>query len=216
MKSSKTRERLQTFGEELANSISHGIGLLGAIAATPILIVVAARNAGPKAIVAVSIFGSTMIFLYLMSTLYHALPQSRAKRIFNVLDHSAIFILIAGTYTPFTLLVLGNGWGWSLFGVIWGLAVLGVVLKILGLLDNPVLSTLLYVAMGWLVVIAIKPLWAHLSPAGLIWLAAGGLAYTLGVGFFAATRLKYAHFVWHLFVLAGTTCHFIAVLLYAA
>jgi hemolysin III len=204
-----------SIGEEIANSVSHGIGLLGAVAATPVLIVVASRHGGATGIVAASVFAATMIFMYLMSTLYHALPESRAKRVFNVLDHCAIYVLIAGTYTPFTLIVLGGGWGWSMFGVIWGLAIVGVVFKAVGRMRHPVLSTTIYVVMGWLVIIAIKPLWHQLPLSGVIWLCAGGIAYTLGVTFFSARGMRYNHLVWHLFVLAGTTCHFIAVLKYA-
>jgi hemolysin III len=209
------RERIQSMGEEIANSVSHGVGLLGALAVTPILIVVASKHGGATGIVAASVFGATIILMYLMSTLYHALPDGRAKWVFNVLDHCAIYVLIAGTYTPFTLVVLGGSWGWSMFGVVWSLAILGIVFKAIGKMRHPILSTTIYVVMGWLVVIAIKPLWHELPLWGVIWLAAGGIAYTLGVAFFAATGLRYNHLVWHLFVLAGTTCHFIAVLKYA-
>jgi len=209
------RHRVQSLGEEIANSISHGVGLVGAIAVTPIMIVVATRSAGAIGVVAASIFGATMILMYLMSTLYHAMPQGRAKRVFKILDHSAIYLLIAGSYTPFTLVVLRGGWGWSLFGVIWGLAILGIFFKAFARLRHPTVSTVIYVAMGWLIVIAIKPLWDHVSPWGVVWLGAGGMAYTLGVTFYAAQGLRYGHLVWHLFVLAGTCCHFIAVLKYA-
>lgn len=215
MRTNIWRQRAQSLGEEIANSISHGVGLVGAVAVTPIMIVFATRSAGAIGVVAASIFGATMIFLYLMSTLYHALPDSRAKRVFKVLDHVAIYLLIAGSYTPFTLVVLGGGWGWSLFGVIWGLAIAGIVFKAFARLRHPVVSTAIYVVMGWLIVIAIKPLWDHVPPWGVVWLVAGGMAYTLGVAFYAAQGLRYGHLVWHLFVLAGTTCHFIAVLRYA-
>jgi hemolysin III len=215
MKKSIWRDRVQTLGEEIANSISHGLGLAGAIAVTPIMIIVASRSTGVKGIVAASIFGATMIFMYLMSTLYHAFPESKAKRVFNILDHSAIYVLIAGTYTPFTLVVLGGGWGWSLFGVIWGLAIAGIVFKSIWGLRYPVFSNIVYLVMGWMIVIAIKPLSDHVPIWGIVWLGAGGIAYTLGVAFFAATGLRYSHLIWHLFVLAGTTFHFIAVLKYA-
>jgi hemolysin III len=208
-------QRTQSTGEEIANSISHGIGLVGAIVVTPILIIVANRSAGATGVIAASVFGVTMIFMYLMSTLYHAMPEGRAKRVFNTLDHSAIYLLIAGTYTPFTLVVLGGGWGWSLFGIIWGLAVVGIVFKAVGSVRHPVLSTTIYVMMGWIAIIAIKPLWHQLPLWGVIWIGVGGIAYTLGVAFFVATRLRYNHLVWHLFVLTGTTSHFIAVLKYA-
>jgi hemolysin III len=215
MKTNLWRERFQSLGEEIANSVSHGVGLLGALAVTPILIVVASKKGGTTGIVAASVFGATIILMYTMSTLYHALPEGKAKWVFNVLDHCAIYVLIAGTYTPFTLVVLGGRWGWTMFGVVWGLAIVGIVFKAIGKMRHPVLSTTIYVVMGWLVVVAIKPLWHKLPLWGVIWLAAGGIAYTLGVAFFAATGLRYNHLVWHLFVLAGTTCHFIAVLIYA-
>jgi len=215
METNLWRERLQSVGEEIANSVSHGAGLLGAMVATPILIVVASQRGGATGIVAASVFGATMILMYLMSTLYHALPQSRAKWVFNILDHCAIYVLIAGTYTPFTLVVLGGGWGWSMFGVIWGFAVVGIVFKALGRMRHPILSTIIYVVMGWLIMIAARPLWHQLPLGGVIWLAAGGIAYSLAVAFFTATGLRYNHLVWHLFVIAGTSCHFIAVLKYA-
>lgn len=210
------RERTQSLGEEIANSISHGVGLVAAIAAVPFLIVAAVWRGGAAGIVGASVFAATVVVLYLASTLYHALPESRAKRVFQVLDHGAIFLLIAGTYTPFTLGVLHGAWGWTLFGLVWGLALTGVVLKAAGGVRYPVLSTGLYLAMGWLVLIAVKPMWDRVPMWGLFWLLAGGLAYTAGVAFFAAKRVPYGHFVWHLFVLVGTVCHFIAVLRYAA
>lgn len=210
------REHRQSLGEEIANSVSHGVGLLAAIVAAPILIVAAVWRGGAAEIVGASIFAATVVVLYSTSTLYHALPESRAKRVFRVLDHGAIFLLIAGTYTPFTLGVLRGAWGWTLFGLVWGLAFAGVALKAAGGVRYPVLSTSLYLAMGWLVLIAVKPLWEGVPMWGLFWLLAGGLAYTVGVAFFAAKRVRYGHFVWHLFVLVGTVCHFIAVLRYAA
>lgn len=211
------RDRTQSLGEEIANSVSHGVALLAAVAAVPVLVVAASQRGGAAGIVGASIFAATMVLLYLTSTLYHALPLNRAKRVFRVLDHGAIYLLIAGTYTPFTLGVLRGTWGWTLFGVVWALALAGVVLKAVGGLRYPRLSTCLYLAMGWLAVIAVKPLWLHVPMWGLFWLLAGGIAYTLGVAFFAAdTRVRYSHFIWHLFVIAGTACHFIAVLWYAA
>ena len=210
------RERGQSLGEEIANSVSHGVGLLAAVAAAPILIVAAVWRGGAAGIVGASVFAATVVVLYSTSTLYHALPESRAKRVFRVLDHGAIYLLIAGTYTPFTLGVLHGAWGWTLFGLVWGLAVAGVVLKAAGGVRYPVISTSLYLAMGWLVLIAVKPMWDRVPLWGLFWLLAGGMAYTVGVAFFAAERVRYGHFVWHLFVLVGTVCHFIAVLRYAA
>src|SRR6185295_12462433 len=205
----------QTLGEEIANSVSHGVGLLGALAVTPLLVREAARRGGAIEIVGASVFAATMAVLYLSSTLYHALPKNRAKHVFRIIDHSAIFLLIAGTYTPFTLGVLRGTWGWSLFGVVWGLAVLGVMLKAVGGIRYPRLSTALYVGMGWLALVAIRPLWQQVPVAGWLWLLAGGAAYTAGVVFYAAERVRYGHFVWHLFVLIGTACHGVAVWRYA-
>ena len=209
------RRRLPSLGEEIANSVSHGVGFLAALAATPFLVLVAARRGGSVGIVGASVFAGTMLVLYLASTLYHALPGNKAKRVFQVIDHSAIFLLIAGTYTPFTLGVLRGFWGWTLFGVVWGLAVLGVTLKSVSGIRYPRFSTTLYIGMGWLALIAIRPLWLQLPVAGWLWLIAGGFAYTAGITFYAAERVRYGHFVWHVFVLMGTMCHFFAVLWYA-
>ncbi len=209
-------ERAQSLGEEIANSVSHGVGLLAALVAAPVLVLDAIQRGDAATVLGAGVFAATMVLLYLASTLYHALPQNRAKRVFRALDHGAIFLLIAGTYTPFTLGVLRGTWGWTLLGLVWGLAIAGVILKAVGRLRYPVLSTCLYLGMGWLVLIAVRPLWLHVPPAGLLWLFAGGIAYTAGVAFFAAQRVRYSHFVWHLFVLAGTACHFFAVLWYAA
>ncbi len=176
----------------------------------------AAGRGDAAAVVGASVFAATMLLLYLTSALYHVLPGGNAKQVFRTLDHGAIFLLIAGTYTPFTLGVLRGPWGWTLFGLVWGLALAGVVLKMVGGMRYPRLSTVLYLAMGWLALIAIEPLWTRLPAWGLFWLLAGGIAYTLGVVFFASDeRIRYHHFVWHLFVIAGTSCHFVAVLLYA-
>ena len=207
--------RLQTHGEEVANSVSHGIGFLAAVAVTPLLVLAAIPH-GAGSIVGVSIFAVTMAALYLASTLYHALPGARAKRVFRVLDHGAIFLLIAGTYTPFTLGILRGGWGWALFGAIWGLALAGAIFKAVVAFRYPKIATAIYLGMGWLVVIAVQPLWQRMPHQGFLWLLAGGLAYTGGVAFYAAKRVRYSHFVWHLCVLAGTTCHFFAVIWYAA
>ena len=210
-------EREQSLGEEIANSISHGTGLVAALVGTPFLILHAARHGDAGFIVGASIFCATAILLYLASTLYHALPTGRAKRVFRILEHSAIFLLIAGTYTPFTLGVLRGAWGWTLFGVVWSLAAAGVALKAFDKGSHPILSTGLYLLMGWVVVVAIEPLLARVPTAGLLWLIAGGLSYTAGVAFFAIdSRLLYGHLIWHLFVMAGTACHYFAVLWYAA
>jgi hemolysin III len=210
-----SRRRSPSQREEIANSVSHGVGFLAALVATPFLVMAAARRGGSGATVGASVFAGTVIVLYLASTLYHALPMITARRVFRIIDHSAIFLLIAGTYTPFTLGVLRGAWGWTLFGVVWGLAVLGVILKVLGGIRYPRLSTTLYVGMGWLALIAIRPLWVRIPVAGWLWLIAGGLAYTAGLAFYAADRVRYGHFVWHLFVFMGTVCHFFAVLWYA-
>ena len=206
----------QSWGEELANSLSHGLGLLLAIAGLLVLVVRADHLGSGYAMAGALSFGGSAVLLYLASTLYHAIPQPRVKAIFRALDHMAIYLLIAGTYTPITLGVLRGGWGWALFGLIWGLALAGVLFKALGGLRYPNLSTVLYIAMGWVGLIAIHPLWLHMAAGGLLWLSAGGLAYTLGVVFFVLDeRVRYSHFIWHLFVLAGTICHFFAVMLYA-
>jgi hemolysin III len=214
-KSLASQNRAQTLGEEIANSVSHGVGFLAVVAVSPVLIVSAVRHGSASAIVGASIFAFTMLLLYITSTLYHALARNKAKRIFQILDHGAIFLLIAGTYTPFTLGVLRGGWGWTLFGLVWGLAVLGVVINSIGGVRCKRLATILYLVMGWLIIIAVKPMWLKVPPWGLFWLLLGGIAYTAGVGFYAAKRIRYAHFVWHLFVIAGTACHCVAVLGYA-
>jgi hemolysin III len=210
-----TETRPPSLGEEIANSVTHGLGLAASLAAAPVLIVVAARGDAWQ-VVGSSVFAATLVALYAASTLYHSLPLSRAKRVFRVLDHGAIYLLIAGTYTPFTLGVLRGAWGWTLFGLVWGLAAIGVVFKSVRGFRHPRLSTAVYLAMGWLVVVAIRPLFANMSVAGLLWLLAGGLAYTGGIVFYILDHKRYVHAVWHLFVLAGSTCHFVAVLLYSA
>jgi len=212
-----TSGRVQSRGEEIANSLSHGLGLIAAVVATPFLIQHAVRHGDTGFIVGASVFAATMMLLYLASTLYHALPIGRAKSVFRIIEHSAIFLLIAGTYTPFTLGVLNGAWGWTLFGLVWGIAAAGVTLKALNRLTHPILTTTLYLLMCWLIVIAAQPLAARVPESGLLWLVAGGLAYTIGVIFFALdSRLRYGHFIWHLFVMAGTACHYFAVLWYAA
>jgi hemolysin III len=208
--------RPQHLGEEIANSIIHGAGLLASVAAIPILVLAAVAQRDPWQVIGGAIFGATLVLLYLASTLYHALPESEAKGVMRVLDHSAIFLLIAGTYTPFMLGVLRGPWGWSLLGTIWALALFGVIAKWMLRFRFPRLSTALYIAMGWLIIVAIHPLVTHISAAGLAWLVAGGVCYTAGVAFYATdTRLRYGHALWHLFVIAGSACHFVAVLRYA-
>ena len=208
--------RTQSREEEIANSVSHGVGLLAALASTPVLVLSAVRHGGAARIAGASVFAAAMVLLYLTSTLYHALPRNRAKRVFQVLDHAAIFLMIAGTYTPISLGVLRGTWGWTLFGLVWSLAIAGVALTAAGGVRYPKLTTSLYLAMGWLIVIAVKPLWLRMPAEGLLWLAAGGIAYTVGVLFYAAKRVRYSHFIWHLFVITGTSCHYIAVLRFAS
>jgi len=209
-------ERPQSLGEEIANSVSHGVALLAAIAGAPFLIV-AARDFGAANVVGASVFAVTMVLLYLTSTLYHALRPGRMKRVFLKLDHSAIYFFIAGSYTPFALGALGGPWGWTLFGLVWALAVAGTALKTFNRLSQRRLSTGLYLVMGWLVLIAVVPLVERVPPPGIALLVAGGVAYTAGVVFFMLdSRLRYAHAVWHGLVVTGTGFHFFAVLNYAA
>ena len=203
----------QSRGEELANTISHGIGLVAALIGTPVLLL-AARNAGSGGFfVGTIIFAVTMRVLYLGSTLYHAWPRTRAKCFLQVFDHCAIFLLIAGTYTPFTLGPLRGVWGWTILGLIWALAIFGIIMKVTrGASRYPKLGLSLYLGMGWLPLIVIGPLALAIPPSALFWLVAGGIAYTTGVLYFVNNRLRYAHLVWHLFVLVGTSCHFLALL----
>lgn len=203
-----------TVREEITNSITHGIGMLLSIAGLVLLATLACRYGDAWHIVSCSIFGTTLILLYTASTLYHSIPHPRAKEILRIIDHSAIFLLIAGTYTPFTLVNLRGHWGWSLFGVIWGLALLGIIFQLTPLRRSKVLSLVLYIGMGWAVVVAAKPLLASVAPQGLLLLAAGGLAYTLGVVFYVWRKLPHHHAIWHIFVLSGSILHFFAVLFY--
>jgi hemolysin III len=205
--------RDQTTPEEIFNALSHGLGLLLAIASLPILVYSAAQKGQAASIVGASLFAGTAIVLYLISTLYHALPMGRAKAWFNRLDHAAIYLFIAGSYMPFLFGVLRGPWGWTLFGAICAAAALGVGAKLFNRLQHPLWSTGLYVAMGWMALMAAVPLYERMSPAGLGWLVAGGLFYTAGaVVFLFDNKVRFAHFVWHLFVLAGSACHFFAVL----
>ena len=197
--------------EELANTLTHAVGVLAAVAGGTVLIVLASLKGDPWKIVGASVFTATLILLYSASTLYHAARSPETKRRLKVLDHASIYLLIAGTYTPFTLVGLRGGWGWSLFGVIWGLAVGGVIFKLFSAGRFRLVSTGIYVAMGWLIIIAAGPMVRSLDPSVIAWLAAGGLAYTGGTVFYHNRRLAYSHAVWHGFVLAGSACHAVAV-----
>jgi hemolysin III len=198
------RQTLQHRREELANAMTLGLGVLASVAATVGLVMLAVRSGDAWDIVGISIFGST---------LYHGARSLLAKARLEILDHSAIYLLIAGTYTPFMIGTLRGAWGWSLFGVIWGLAVLGVGFKLLFTGRFRLFSTGVYVGMGWLALIAAGPMVRMLSPAALLWLVLGGLAYTAGTPFYHSTRIRYAHALWHIFVLAGSGCHVLAVAL---
>lgn len=203
-----------TTGEEVANSITHGVGLILAIAGLAVLTTYANRLGNVWHMVSCVVFASTLILQYAFSTLYHSIPQPRAKNIMRRLDHSAIFLLIAGTYTPFMLVNLRGVWGWTLFGIIWSLALLGVLFQVSLLHRWQKLSLALYIGMGWVVLAAFKPMLNEVAPGGLILLFLGGLAYTTGVIFYRWKALRYHHAIWHGFVLAGSILHYFAVLFY--
>ena len=208
--------RLYTLGEEIAHSITHGIGAGLSIAGLVVLVILAARRGDVYQIVSFSIYGATLFIMYLASTLYHGFQRPRVKRVFKVIDHASIYLLIAGTYTPFLLVGMRGRLGWTLLVIIWGLAVLGVGFKALFIQRFEKISVLGYILMGWLSVAMLKELWANIPVGGLIWLAAGGVAYTVGVIFYALKKIPYMHAIWHLFVLGGSLCHYFAVLLYLA
>lgn len=205
-------ERAQTRSEELANSASHGLAALAALAAIPFLF-------GPQRLpppsaqqIGIAVFAVTMVIVYMASALYHGLPDGRAKRIFMRIDHCAIFLFIAGTYTPFTVKILNDPWGWPLLSGVWALALGGLIAKALGLLERPIVSTLLYVALGWMAVLVAGPVLERIPGPGAIWLYAGGAAYTVGALFYSLDgRIKFGHLVWHLFAIGGTVCHYLAV-----
>jgi len=197
-----------TLGEEIANSITHGLGAAAGIVALVLLVVPSARMGDPWRIVAFSIYGASFISLYLASTLYHAIPGERAKRLLRRFDHAAIYVFIAGTYTPVALLVLDNWVGWALLGGVWAVTVAGVVMKFLFIERFKKLFLGGYVALGWAAIVVFPSLWSRLSLEAMGWLIAGGLAYTIGIGFFVWERLRYSHAIWHLFVVTGSLCHF--------
>src|SRR6266436_5903852 len=205
--------RTQSAGEELANSISHGMGFIAALIGTPILLLAALQRGSAGFFIGTIVFTTTMFLLYLGSTLYHAWPQTRVKSILQVLDHSAIFLLIAGTYTPLALGPLRDAGGLTILGTVWALAILGVLVKATrGASRHQTLALFLYLGMGWLALIFVRPLLLAVPLSVLLWLLAGGIAYTTGVLFYVREGARYSHFVWHLFVLTGTGCHFAAVL----
>ena len=205
-------EKKYTVGEEIAHSITHGLGLLLSVVACSVMVILAAQRGTVWHITGVAVFGASLIVLYAASTLYHALTHTKAKRIFRFLDYSAIYLLIAGTYTPFTLVTLRGGWGWTLFGVAWGLAIAGAVVEVVTRRRYKWVSMGFYLGMGWLIVIATKPLLSSLDTRGLVMLGVGGICYTGGAILYALGRFKYHHAIWHVLVLGGSFCHFLAVL----
>ena len=207
----RAADRPFSVGEEVANAVTHGVGAALSVAGLVLLITRAVDSGDPWRVASFTIFGVTMVLLYVVSTLYHSLSFTRLRQLFKVLDHSFIYVLIAGTYTPFMLVHMRGPWGWSMFGTLWALAIAGVVFKVLHADRFRRVSTVLYLAMGWLGVVAAKPLLEAVPPAALVWLLAGGATYSLGTLFYAWRGQPYHHAIWHLFVLAGTGCHFVAV-----
>jgi hemolysin III len=203
-----------TLGEELASSITHGIGAGLAVAALAVLVARAAQGGDPWRVVSFSIYGAALVLLFLSSTLFHALTHVKAKHVFRIFDHAAIYLLIAGTYTPFLLVTLRGTFGWWLFSIIWALALLGIVQASLAVDKLKFVSLGAYIAMGWLIVIAYKPLLGALAGGGMLWIVLGGVCYTLGVVFYVGKRIPFNHAIWHLFVLGGALCHFCAMLFY--
>lgn len=201
-----------TKGEEITNAILHGIGLGLAIAALVVLVVFARIYGDVWYMASFSIYGSTLVMLYLSSTLYHSFPEGKVKNIFEIFDHSAIYLLIAGTYTPLTLISLRGSLGWTIFGIVWGIAVVGIVFKVFWVKKFVIFSTLLYIVMGWLIILAINPLLAAMNKTSIVFLISGGLLYTFGTIFYVRRKMKYHHAIWHLFVLGGSVCHFFTIL----
>lgn len=200
-----------SLGEEIFNSVSHGAGSLLAIAGTAVLIVFTAIYSDARAVVSASIYGASLIILYTMSTLYHAITNNKAKSFFRIMDHDTIFLLIAGTYTPYTLVTLNGVLGWTLFGIVWGAAILGILLNSINLEKFKKISMVCYVMMGWVIIFAIKPMIKNLSVMPLAFLLIGGIFYTVGIIFYAVKRVKYFHSVWHLFTIAGSIFHYFSV-----
>ncbi|MDD2533158.1 MAG: hemolysin III family protein [Eubacteriales bacterium] len=213
MSSIKTA-RIYTVAEEIFNSVTHGVGALLAIAGLVVLVVFASVRHDVIGVVSFSIYGATLFVLYLSSTLYHSLTNPRAKRILRVFDHSSIYLLIAGSYTPITLKAMQGGWGWSLFGIVWGVALLGITLNIISFEKTTKISLILYILMGWMVIIAAKPVYEALSRGMLAMLLLGGLFYTVGIIFYVVKKIPFNHGIWHLFVLGGSISHFLGFLLF--
>lgn len=211
------REKLYSLGEEVAHALTHGIGIVLAIAGLTVMVARATLYGNAWHIVGAAIFGATLVLMYTASTVYHSIPAEHlpnTKRVLRIIDHSSIYLLIAGTYTPFTLVTLNGPWGWSLFAIVWTLALVGVVFKVFATGRFEKLSLAIYLGMGWCVIVAIKPLVRELPTGGLVLLISGGLAYTGGVAFYALDNRKYFHAIWHGFVLAGSVLQYFAVLLY--
>jgi len=210
----REHQQTQSLGEEIANAATHGLGAALSIAGLTILVVLASLHGSAIHIVSLAIYGSTLVLLYLASTIYHAIQHSRAKAVLNIMDHAAIFLLIAGTYTPFTLVSMGGVVGWTLFVTVWTLAVAGILFKVFHRSHTDRVTLPIYLAMGWLMIIAAGELLGAVGVGGTVWLLVGGLFYSFGVIFFVWEKLPYNHMVWHLFVMAGSACHFTAVAIY--
>ena len=214
LSSTAERQRINEFytrGEEIANSVTHGIGAALSIAGLVVLVVLASVYGDVWRVISTSIYGTSLVLLFLSSTLYHSIQNPRLRPVLRRVDHAAIYVLIAGTYTPFTLVSLRGPLGWTFFGVVWGMALVGILFKVFFIHRFALVSTLAYVAMGWICVLAFGQMLDHVPPSGMIWLVTGGVVYTVGVVFYVLRRIPYGHAVWHLFVLAGAICHFFAI-----
>ena len=218
MEQEKLKEMLHadTLGEEIASAATHGLGVIFSIVALVLLVMSATETGSTWNVIAVSVFGASMILLYLFSTLMHAIPHPRAKRVLQVFDHAGIYLLIAGSYTPFALVSLQGRLGWTLFGIVWGVAILGIVWKLFSTGKYMWVSNVTYLGLGWICIIAIRPLYESLGHTGFMLLLAGGIAYSVGIVFYVWQKLPFNHAIWHLFVLAGSVFIFLSILLYVA
>jgi hemolysin III len=214
MRNREDPTKFQSLGEEIANSITHGIGVAISVAILVLLVVFTAKRGDTWRIVSFSIFGSSLFILYMASTLYHSFPQKGVKHFFRIMDHSSIYILIAGSYTPITLISMRGAWGWTIFGLVWGLAILGIIFTVFLIGRFKIISTAIYLFMGWLILIAIKPMILMVPRGMIIWLFIGGAFYTLGIIFYLWKKMPYHHMIWHIFVLAGSISHFFGMLFY--